>query len=201
MTELLTPVWLLDIDGTVNATMTIGRAAHPQDHNPARETAWPAGVEWLERRGDEFGGERYALQAAVPLLDYIRLVHREQLAEIRWLTTWREGAKFFAALMDLPDMPVEMEMPGTGYSEWWKLKIAQRVLYTERRPLVWADDDIFYNVSRAVRRSMAKDGALLISPTTSLGLMESEVQLIDRYIRRSHPDNDSPALTSADGMV
>lgn len=192
MSEPLKAVWLLDIDGVVNAV---------QPTPAQRELAWP-GADWVDGRADNHGGDQFRITAAVPLLEYIRRVHAEQLVDIRWLTTWGSGAKHLCKLLDLPMFPVQLEPPPSWQDHrliWWKLPEARKVFYSERRPLIWTDDDISWYVPRGSRRSLRKDGVLLLSPDEHLGLTHEDVAAIDRYIMRSHTDVSSTVGTT--GLV
>ena len=80
------PVWLLDIDGVLNA------AAKKPDRN-----VWPA-ADWIEGRAHEAGGAAWRILAARPVVDFIRGVHEEGRAEIRWHTTWQHDAAAVAKL-------------------------------------------------------------------------------------------------------
>lgn len=192
MSEPLKAVWLLDIDGVVNAL---------KPTKTEREFSWP-GAEWVEGRADTFGGDQFPITASVPLLEYIRRVHAENLVEIRWLTTWGSGAEHLCKLLDLPMFPVQLEPPANWRDHrliWWKLPEARKVFYSEQRPVIWTDDDAAWYVPRGTRRSLRRDGMLLITPSEHHGLTATDVEAVDRYIMRSHTDVRSTVGT--DGVV
>jgi hypothetical protein len=95
------PVWLLDIDGVVNA------CAKKPDRN-----VWPLD-QWWSLKVD-VGGHSWPVLVAEPVLAFIRRVHAEGLAEIRWHTTWQQDAKALEEACDLPEARPVVEAAGGG---------------------------------------------------------------------------------------
>src|SRR5690348_1664445 len=89
------PLWLLDIDGVVNA---LARGPLPR--------IWPE-HEWVQRLVitdiPDRGVMTLPILAARPVLDFIADVHASGRAEIRWHSTWRTAAiSSFAPALGLP---------------------------------------------------------------------------------------------------
>lgn len=179
MTEL--PVWLLDVDGVLNAVQT---------HKPPRSTGWPDDC-W--RYLDGLAGDAtFPIVAAEPVLEFIRAVHEDGLAEVRWLTTWEAGDYIdgLAEALDLPQFPIagrlteEAPESGTGWFWWWKLPIAQRVYgETRDRRLVWTDDDISYHrPAKQWAASQPRGTLLALSPNTGTGLIPVHLDKIRRFL-------------------
>jgi hypothetical protein len=166
------PVWLLDVDGVINAC-----TLRP-DPNVWPEDQW--------RREKVHG---FWITAAQPVLDFITRVHKDGLAEIRWHTTWQRDAALIEEAFGLPPLPVQdcPEFATAHTSErWWKLPAAERVVMEEGRALVWTDDDIDYSISgkdagalgvmRQARRILA------ISPSDRTGLTPKHLRRIDEFL-------------------
>lgn len=176
------PVWLLDIDGVLNAI-----SAEPDP------SIWPAG-EWI-RAHAMCQGIDWPLLAARPVLDFIRRVHESGRAEIRWHTTWQREAPAAGRALKLPDFPVHpcpefdaflQQLGGAAPSgeRWWKLPAADRVIGEEGRSLIWTDDDIgpqlrLYGQDHLI---LTKPVVLALSPDTRLGLTPEHLAVIDGFL-------------------
>lgn len=180
---MATPVWLLDVDGVINACT-----------RKPNTSVWPADA-WNEGKA-EAEGRRFTIQWATPVIDFIRNVHESGYAEIRWHTTWQHHASAIEALTGLPAFPVAHapeldDKPGyvakairESKSWWWKLPAAERVVRDELRPLIWTDDDITwslrgYDVDGGLR---AYAPALLVSPDERTGLTQKQLRQISDFI-------------------
>lgn len=196
------PVWLLDIDGVVNAISV--------DPHPA---VWPAGC-WVRAEATCTGVE-WPLLAAGPVLNFVRRVHRTGLAEIRWHTTWQHEAAGVSRALDLPEFPVQRApefgvVQAVGGAEpvgpaWWKLPAAERVVAEEGRALLWTDDDAEVQLdgwtgeAHALRRTRS---VLIVAPRTQVGLTPRDLLTIDAFLHApaapeapTHPD--APAAVAA----
>lgn len=177
------PVWLLDIDGVVNA---IGKG------DPS---VWPK-PQWRHGKA-ECDGQEWPITWAVPVVDFIRTVHESGRAEIRWHTTWQHEACNLAALVGLPefavaDAPEFDDQPGhaaraiaAGRPKWWKLPAAERVVRDEGRPLIWTDDDITWDLGRRYdvdTELRAFAPALLIAPDKHTGLTPKRLRMIGDFL-------------------
>lgn len=169
------PVWLLDVDGVINAI-----AIKPD------RTVWPEEA-WIRTTAEAQGGD-WPILAAQPVLDLICEVHDRGLAEIRWHTTWQHDAvKNLAPALDLPEFPVQDDCGVDSFAEdedgrmayrWWKLPAAKHVVDVEKRRLIWTDDDLNDN-----RRELdAFGGHLLICPQTRLGLTPKHLRKIREHL-------------------
>lgn len=140
------PIWLLDVDGVLNAV------CHPS-RPPRTWDSWRSGTAIA-------AGERFVITFAPELMTGIRDLHESGMVEIRWLTTWGHDAnRSLRHLLELPEFPVAGE---PAYAEaWWKLPCAVRAAQDER-PLIWTDDDLDY--SEPARAWAAKLDALTIAP-------------------------------------
>ena len=168
------PVWLLDVDGVLNAVT--------RKRPPATSTGWPADG-WRYVEGDA-GTASFPIVAAEGVLEFVRRVHKDGLAEVRWLTTWEVGDYILplAEKLDLPRFEIagrEMDVP---LGEWWKLVIAQRV-YGQAGPLVWTDDDISFIHAAKVWAHTRPAGTLLaISPNGGQGLHPTHLAKIEAFL-------------------
>jgi hypothetical protein len=167
------PVWLLDIDGVINALESPGPPLH----------AWPAGC-WRTVQAESAHQLSWPIVAAQPVLDFIWMVHTKGLAEIRWHTSWQEFANNVSRELDLPELPLQ---PAPEFDEpisltWWKLPAARRVL-SEGRRLIWTDDDVGSELSRVERRELKATGrALLLCPDTKTGLRHRHLKRIESFL-------------------
>lgn len=177
------PVLLLDIDGVVNAASL----------NPPTNI-WAEG-EWITTRV-RTGENNWGILAAKPVLEFLRRIHFDGLAEIRWHTTWQDDAHILAEALDLPYWPVayapEFQLGSRwvaqaireGLPSWWKIPAAQRVVRDEKRPLVWIDDDITWSLRKydVDRELLLYNDALLISPDSICGVTRKQVKIINRFL-------------------
>jgi hypothetical protein len=173
------PVWLLDIDGVLNAST---------------KDAWPAS-DWVEQKVSNTCG-RWRILIAQPVMDFIRQVHVTGRAEIRWHSTWQDDSNAVARVFGLPELPVQ-DAPEVHHArgflsrgDWWKAPAALRVVQDGRR-LLWTDDDIAADLTPADRTALGN--SLLISPDPSTGLDAVDLLTIDTWL---FAVNDLPAERS-----
>lgn len=171
------PVWLLDIDGVLNAI----------SGKPDR-TVWPAN-DW--RRFDATDARTdttWPILAAQPVADFIRQVHQAGRAEVRWHTTWQQSAREVGAKLGLPDFEVypapEFLEGETGLrTGWWKVPGALRVIEQERRPLIWTDDDATLGrIMPTPYDVVSSYPNLLIAPRQRLGLTRRQLRTISDHL-------------------
>lgn len=180
MTRATAPVWLIDIDGVVNA-LARGPVAG----------SWPP-AEWTQHvvRADIPGSGRMVLPifVAQPVLDFVMRVHASGAAEVVWHSTWREAAvSDLAPVLGLPTLPVSVAPEWTTRPRdvWWKLPAARRVVESGRR-LVWTDDDIAV-VPDQVADLAAREDTLLISPDPQAGLTADHLTAIAAFLDFDDP--------------
>ncbi|MFK3983878.1 hypothetical protein ACI2K4_26290 [Micromonospora sp. NPDC050397] len=183
------PVWLLDVDGVVNAiSRRPDRSVWPRDRWVSG-TAVSAGIEW-------------PILAAQPVLDFIREVHERGRAEVRWHTTWQHDALHLAELLGLPTFATQ-EAPEFAEREqglagaapvsvgrgWWKYPAAERVVRDERRPLVWTDDDATWELrGHDNGEELARLApTLIVSPPAHTGLTPKHLRNIDAFLAIQAP--------------
>src|SRR5690348_1430944 len=175
MTRPAKPVWLLDVDGVINAL-----ARGPVDGS------WPAQC-WLQRvvTADipDAGRMELPIFAAQPVLDFVTRAVASGSVDVVWHSTWRAAAVTdLAPTLNLPAIPISIapewtERPGRL---WWKLPAAQRVVESGR-PLVWTDDDIAA-LPEQVADLDSRPDTLLISPDPSIGLSAAHLDAIAEFV-------------------
>lgn len=169
------PVWLLDIDGVVNA------CTRKPDRN-----VWPLD-QWRSVRV-AVGDHSLPVLAAQPVVDFIRRVHEEGQAEIRWHTTWQKDAACIEAALGMPSLPVQDCPEFTDRhlrDAWFKLAAAERVVMEEGRSLIWTDDDLGWELRGAGRTiDLLREVApiLTISPDDRTGLTPKHLRLIAEFV-------------------
>lgn len=163
-----TPVWLLDVDGVINATRP-GWGAPP-------------------RKGRaRFFDDEFPIRWAPALVDRILALHRSGQIEIRWCTTWCPQAEQIEQLIGLPALPRAFtEDPGLRVRR--AKHDAVLAVLAENRPLVWTDDDAIPESGRLFDElASAPAGALLIRPRGHCGLQPVHLDAIEAFIRLHQP--------------
>lgn len=161
------PVWLLDVDGVVNA------------RRPAWDQPFAQGHAFVD-------GVTYRLQWAPALTRYIKAVHKRGAAEVRWATTWVDHVHQVERLLRLPAFHTAFRglgnSPAVGAPER-KLAAALYVVEVERRPLIWTDDDAI-PVGGEDRRRLEEAGVpvLLLAPDPFEGLTPGHLDAIDAFL-------------------
>jgi hypothetical protein len=157
------PVWMLDIDGVINANKPGWGAA------PRRTTCAGFTIRW-----------------APALIQRIKDIRRAGLADIRWSSTWCVEPSYLSNLSDRIDLHLDSaftSLPADGTFEQLKAAAALAVLDESRR-LIWTDDteagvapDRYPVLGDAVR-----DGrALLIAPRPNRGLQPEDLDAIEAF--------------------
>ena len=189
---MTTPLWLLDVDGVLNA---VGPA-------PDDDTRWSTGSAIANER-------RWPIRWSPDVVAEVRRLHESGVAEVAWLTTWGDEANdSLGNLLDLPELRVAGTRPRPGElpavplrsaasthadatgaaaadesGGWWKLDAVRAQIAAEpSRRLVWTDDDLVW-VPEAVRGLRAFTDCLLIAPDPAVGLTLADVAQIESYCR------------------
>jgi hypothetical protein len=185
MARAARPVWLLDIDGVVNAL-----APGPLPR------AWPED-EWVQRvvhaNVPGRGPMVLPILAARPVLTFVGDVVRSGSADVVWHSTWRASAVTdLAPMLGLPPIPISVApewMPEwtpkwtqRADGVWWKLPAAQRVV-AAGRPLVWTDDDLGVLADQVAALAEHPD-TLLIGPDPQTGITADQLETIAAFLSR-----------------
>lgn len=181
MTNDTRPVWLLDIDGVLNA---LSEAPNPQSLRLGT-----AKQEYLKTNSGTF-----RLRVNNYLVDFVNRMHESGLVEIRWCTTWSdEAASIFAPAFGFPEFSVGAR-PGWETGRFddhnWKSNAARGVIRSGRR-LIWTDDEA---IPDGFPEEIASHsfGHLLIFPDEREGLTLENCASIESFILRSPEEMEKP---------
>lgn len=181
------PVMLLDIDGVLNA----------MSKEPPRNV-WPVEA-WQRAKIPSSDGIEYPFMWAKPVVEWLNRLHDSGDVEIRWHTTWQHEALTVGEVLGLPvfrvhDCPefVEGQANGSalvarllreGLPRWWKYPAAERVLSDEGCRMIWIDDDINYQLTLGVRRTLrATYNVEFVSPNERTGLTTKHMLKVESAI-------------------
>lgn len=163
--RMTVPVWLLDVDGVLNAVTS--------DPDPDVWPDWRVGAATAE-------GVRWPITFSPTVMATVARLHRSGAVEVRWLTTWAgEANGELRELLGLPELAVA-GAPAAAEA-WWKLPLAMAVA-TEGRPLIWTDDDLRYSAA-ALEWLETLPAALGIAPRPSVGLTAEQLGRIEEFLR------------------
>lgn len=172
------PVWLLDLDGVVNACPRL------PDPPPA---CWPAD-QWIQAEVKNGHSDvAWPILAARPVLHFIAAVHAVGQAEVRWHSTWQEEANLVSDALGLPHFEAE---PAPEYERWnksargwWKVPAVQRASARTGGNLIWTDDEAAYpKLERKDRLALRNAGVLIVAPSASMGLTQGNLDKITFYL-------------------
>lgn len=161
------PVWLLDVDGVLNADRP-GWRARPRQ---GRAT---------------FEGHVFRMRWAPRLMLQLAGLHHDRVVEFRWATTWVDQIDRLEALFGLPGFPVAFSGLPTGpqlQTPTLKCMAALDVVETERRPLIWTDDDAIPIGGPLLRRLHGSEQPLLlIAPDPLRGLQPADLEAVTEFL-------------------
>lgn len=189
------PLWLLDVDGVLNAVTRVPDSA-----------VWP---DWAEGFAAA-EGRRWPITFSRTVTRTITRLHQSGAAEVQWLTTWGDAANDeLAVLLGLPALKVAGRREDHGVrgwrrfggahsagthaaatgaaardeltGRWWKFDVVRDVLAAEPgRPVVWTDDDL---ASFAGARTWLQEHAdvLLLAPDPEVGLTALELREVEEF--------------------
>ena len=171
------PVWLLDVDGVLNA----GRPGW--DTPPHQGSA---------RHGDR----EFRMRWAPSLIVALARLHHDRRVEFRWATTWVDEISGIENLMRLPVFPVAFSgLPSSPQTKTPGLKTeaALNVVEQERRPLIWTDDDAI-PTHGALRERLDRSGQpmLLIAPDPHQGLQPADLASVQGFLDHLRRDTSVP---------
>jgi hypothetical protein len=157
-------VWLLDVDGVVNADRP-GWAMAPYRR-------------WVYADGE------YRLRWAPKLLQRIRALVHASAVDLRWCTTWCPWAHVLEAAWGLPELPraltAEQCDRSPGQVDTAKVAAARAVRAAGRR-LIWTDDTAVPRVGPILRELTAGGQGLLIAPASRFGLLPEHMDQIEAF--------------------
>ncbi len=160
------PVWLLDVDGVLNA------ARPGWGEQPAQGTAYVDGVAYL-------------LRWAPSLVRRIASTHAAGGAEVRWCSTWVDHVAQLERLLHLPRIGTAFTGvdPDSRDARGLKIEAALHVVEVERRPLIWTDDDaVPLGGSLHERLEASGQPVILVRPHPVYGLQPEDVAAIEEFI-------------------
>jgi hypothetical protein len=156
------PVWLLDVDGVLNANRPSWGAA------PRQGLVYADGIAW-----------KFRWSPAV--IGFVREVAHVGKVEIRWSTSWVRWSDSVEKCFALPSLPLAFNADTPDVTQA-KIDAALSVVENERRPLIWTDDEVV-PTSGVLRERLEAPAAasLLIRPLPKRGLQPEHVELIRAF--------------------
>ncbi|GGK29056.1 hypothetical protein GCM10010124_22290 [Pilimelia terevasa] len=174
------PVWLLDVDGVINARKPRWSAA--PHHGTAHAAGFPYPMRW-----------------APALLDRIRDLHTAGGAQVVWCSTWCAFSNQVERLFRLP--PLERAFADQVHGEHadrLKVEAARRVLARGRR-LIWTDDEVVPLADSPLHAELTGTGrALLIRPESRAGLNPEHMDTIEAFTASAQSATGSTGTGTAD---
>lgn len=158
------PLWLLDVDGVLNAVCGSLPPGYVRDRINGYTITWSPAI--IER---------------------IAALHNAGRVEVAWLTTWCEDAD--ALLAEPLGLPRGLTCMGSAdhkaiHDTWWKSVTAKRV--SHGRALIWTDDDLDYAERQGevdwLRERTGPTFAL--SPDPRTGLTAADLDRIEGFVQR-----------------
>lgn len=162
-------VWLLDVDGVINARRAgWGRAAVHHHVCDSEGTSWRMTFE-------------------PKLLEFVREVADRPDAEVVWSTTWCGSAHVLEELWELPELRRAFTVPAGKYTGDLKLQAVRAELAQGNR-VIWTDDTEVPDVAGSSRdvalhiELMMSRRALLIRPDGRRGLRPADMLAIRDFL-------------------
>lgn len=196
-----TPLWLLDIDGVLNAFLPAGPSTAVYTSNPTlrppERTFTPPSWAWSDYRTyraphPRFDNENLInVRVSPELITRIAALHNNNLVEIVWATTWGTNAQRFADTVGLPTFPaIEAHLRMDSLS-WFKHQAAYSVA-ASRRPMIWTDDMEISSRFAANNENRLdftpKQQHLLIAADERYGLLPDDITTIEAFCaQHAHP--------------
>lgn len=171
------PLWLIDIDGVLNA----------YKYSRRKPNTWLWGEEVHNLRlVTDYG--IFAVWVAEGLVRFLSDIHASGLVDMQWCTTWADEANtVFAPAFNLPELPVAAHPDETILA--WKHRAAIDASERGRR-LIWTDDDaidkgaklkVKNNLANHSHLTVEKD-LLLIIPNPKVGLTPADCRSIAAFV-------------------
>lgn len=180
------PIWLLDVDGVLNAF-------GPYSANAKKSARWinPYWDNIKMYNGVAFSnGRGYTIRWAPTLVERINELHDTGAVEIRPCTTWNSDWVEIATLLGLPT-DLEPAFPTRGV-HWRDITIrkmrAASSIFDSGHPLIWTDDQAVPFTWEPLHALMEAGGrSLLIRPKEALGLLPGDMDAIDLFVQMHAP--------------
>lgn len=162
------PVWLLDVDGVLNATRP-GWGAAPH-HGTAHSDGYP-----------------YRLRWAPALITRIHALHNAGHVTLRWCSTWCAYAGQVEHLLGLPRLERAWTHPISHDDALIAKLAAARAVLDQGHRLIWTDDEAV-PTSGPIHDELAATGrALLIAPPSRHGLQPEHLDAIEAFLTQGIP--------------
>lgn len=162
----LPPVWLLDVDGVINAICP-GWGCAPVCRSVFVEC------------------EEFRLRWAAELVRQIRQLYEDDVVELRWCTSWCPWADVLERLWGWPELgrALDAQVMSAGDLDVVKANAALAVIGSGRR-LIWTDDRAV-PLARGLHDRLTCGGrGLLIAPDPRRGLLPQHIDLIEDFASR-----------------
>lgn len=188
------PLWLLDVDGVLNAVT-----------NDPDRAVWD---DW--QRGEAHAqGATWPICFSPTVIRTIRRLSEGRFVDIRWLTTWKDNANGdLLELLELPAFPVAgadvsaeaspsaitassgdgppshgAARPGRpGAKRWWKFDIVRELVQAApNRPLIWTDDDLWVERDAVTWVRDHARSSLVLAPPPAVGLTPRQLRRIEEF--------------------
>lgn len=191
LTNRRVPIWVLDIDGVVNAlapNAALSRIATNEPGMPAMTAtadvpqivgAWP---EYVPMSCEApYGDEEAPLNIAAGLVDRITALHNERLVEIIWASAWSEHAVVFGEAVGLPVFPAHYIQQSFDLGSFiFKAKVVAAAVATGRS-VIWTDDQ--YATKQDFAEVVLPQRFLAVRPDSRWGLLPADMDRIETFIR------------------
>jgi len=173
----LKPIWLLDIDGVINANPYV-KPTHVWDESF-----------WLEAVVRDRNERTWPFMVSTAVINFIKDAVREDKVHVKWLTTWQKDAhrvssRFGLPYFDVIENPMEKGTRASFYKSWWKLTEAITVATGHPgTPIIWTDDDLDHDSKDWFHEACPETDALLISPAGNEGLAPNHLAKINAFLK------------------
>lgn len=157
------PVWLLDIDGVINAN----------------KPGWSAPPRRVRIAG-------FMIRWAPALIDRIRELRRDGAVDVRWASTWCGYPTELDQLSACIGLRLDPAFGDRAASKTWGDEKAEAALDVIRqgRRLIWTDDDevdAARDLFPLIAKAEADSRALLIAPRSNRGLQPAHLDQIAEF--------------------
>lgn len=137
-------------------------------------------------------GQFWPIRWEPALIERIKTIHSEGLAEVVWCTTWCPDADRLERLWGLPEFRRSWTTHLRGYYANEAKRQAARDVLAQGRRLVWADDTAFPRRGPLVDELTADGRALLVKPDARRGLRPEDLDKIEAFLTGWERENGRP---------